>query len=43
LKRQRIEHDLSAEEKHCFDCGQDLHPLGEETSERYESFPRSSL
>ena len=25
LKRQRIEHDLSAEEKHCAGCQQDLH------------------
>jgi transposase len=39
LKRQRIEHDLSAEEKHCADCQQDLHLLGEETSERYEYIP----
>jgi transposase len=39
LKRERIEHDLSAEEKHCEDCHQDLHLLGEETSERYEYIP----
>jgi transposase len=39
LKRQRIEHDLSAEEKHCAACQQDLHLLGEETSERYEYIP----
>lgn len=39
LKRQRIEHDLSAEEKHCSGCQQDLHLLGEETSERYEYIP----
>jgi transposase len=39
LKRQRIEHDLSAEEKHCADCQQDLHLLGEEVSERYEYIP----
>jgi transposase len=39
LKRQRIEHDLSAEEKHCGLCRQDLHLLGEETSERYEYIP----
>lgn len=39
LKRERIEHDLSAEEKHCQDCQQDLHLLGEETSERYEYIP----
>jgi len=39
LKRQRIEHDLTAEEKHCAGCQQDLHPIGEETSERYEYVP----
>jgi transposase len=39
LKRQRIEHDLSAEEKHCAECRQELHLLGEETSERYEYIP----
>jgi transposase len=43
LKRQRIEHDLSAEEKHCADCQQDLHPLGEEVSERYEYIPAQFL
>jgi transposase len=43
LKRQRIEHDLSAEEKHCSDCRQDLHLLGEETSERYEYIPAQFL
>lgn len=39
LKRERVEHDLSAEEKHCAVCRQDLHLLGEETSERYEYIP----
>ena len=39
LKRQRIEHDLSTEEKHCAGCQQDLHLIGEETSERYEYIP----
>jgi transposase len=39
LKRQRIEHDLTAEEKHCAGCQQDLHLIGEETSERYEYIP----
>ena len=43
LKRQRIEHDLSAEEKHCAACQQDLHLLGEETSERYEYIPAQFL
>jgi transposase len=39
LKRERIEHDLRADEKHCTDCQQDLHLIGEETSERYEYIP----
>ena len=39
LKRQRIEHDLSAEDKHCAGCQQDLRLIGEETSERYEYIP----
>jgi transposase len=39
LKRQRVEHDLSETEKHCADCQQDLRPIGEETSERYEYIP----
>jgi transposase len=36
LKRERIEHDLTEEEKHCAGCSQDLRRIGEETSERYE-------
>jgi transposase len=43
LKRQRIEHDLTPEEKHCPDCRQDLHLIGEETSERYEYIPAQFL
>jgi len=39
LKRQRVEHDLSEEEKHCGECEQDLRLIGEETSERYEYIP----
>src|SRR5271166_3194546 len=39
LKRERIEHDLAEEEKHCAGCSQDLRPIGEETSERYEYLP----
>ena len=39
LKRERIEHDLTEEEKHCGGCSQDLRPIGEETSERYEYIP----
>ena len=43
LKRERIEHDLTEEEKHCADCHQDLRPIGEETSERYEYIPAQLL
>lgn len=43
LKRQRIEHDLRQEEKHCDCCNQDLRPIGEETSERYEYIPAQFL
>ena len=39
LKRERIEHDLPDSEKHCPACDQDLRPIGEETSERYEYIP----
>src|ERR1019366_3273025 len=43
LKRERVEHDLTAEEKHCPSCHQDLHPIGEESSERYEYIPAQLL
>ena len=43
LKRERIEHDLSEEEKHCASCREDLRPIGEETSERYEYIPAQLL
>src|SRR6202035_4812382 len=43
LQRKRIEHDRSAEEKHCAGCQQDLHLIGEETSERYEYIPAQFL
>ena len=39
LKRERIEHDLPEQEKHCADCDQDLRKIGEEVSERYEYLP----
>jgi transposase len=39
LKRERIVHDLAAEEKHCSICQQELRPIGEESSERYEYIP----
>ncbi len=43
LKRERIEHDLREEEKHCASCNQDLRPIGEESSERYEYIPAQLL
>ena len=43
LKRERIEHDLAEEEKHCDSCSEDLRPIGEETSERYEYIPAQLL
>ena len=43
LKRERIEHDLAEEEKHCACCSQDLRPIGEESSERYEYIPAQLL
>ena len=39
LKRERIVHDLADQEKHCSACQQDLRPIGEESSERYEYIP----
>lgn len=39
LKRERIVHDLLETEKHCSTCQQDLRPIGEESSERYEYIP----
>lgn len=39
LKRERIVHDLAEEEKHCPTCQQELRPIGEESSERYEYVP----
>ncbi|HEU4376797.1 MAG TPA: IS66 family transposase [Telluria sp.] len=39
LKRERIVHDVAEAEKHCDACQQDLRPIGEETSERYEYVP----
>jgi transposase len=39
LKRERIVHDLTEEEKHCAVCAQDLREFGEEISERYEYIP----
>jgi transposase len=39
LKRERIVHDLDDSEKHCAVCQQDLRPIGEESSERYEYVP----
>src|SRR4051794_17964522 len=39
LKRERIVHDLEDSEKHCTACQQELRPIGEECSERYEYIP----
>lgn len=39
LKRERVEHDLPDNEKHCVECDQDLRRIGEEVSERYEYLP----
>jgi len=39
LKRERVEHDLPDNEKHCAQCDQDLRRIGEELSERYEYVP----
>jgi transposase len=38
-----MEHDLTEEEKHCAACSQDMRPIGEETSERYEYIPAQLL
>jgi len=43
LKRERIVHDLTDAEKHCEACAQDLRPIGEESSERYEYIPAQLL
>ena len=43
LKRERIVHDLTDSEKHCAACAQDLRPIGEESSERYEYIPAQML
>jgi transposase len=32
-------HDLAEADKHCDTCQQDLRPIGEESSERYEFIP----
>lgn len=43
LKRERIIYDLTAGDKHCADCDQDLRHMGEEVSERYEYLPAQML
>lgn len=43
LKRERIVHDLTEEQKHCATCQQDLRHIGEEVSERYEYIPAQML
>ena len=39
LKRERIEHDLPDNAKHCANCNSALRRFGEETSERLEYIP----
>lgn len=41
LERQRIVHDLPEAEKHCAGCQQELRPIGDDTSRRYEYVPAS--
>jgi len=41
LERKRIVHDLPDAEKHCAGCQQDLRPIGDDTSRRYEYVPAS--
>ena len=41
LPRKRVEHDVSAEEKICAECGCDKKRIGEETSEQLEYIPAS--
>ena len=43
LKRERIVHDLTEDQKHCATCQQDLRRIGEEVSERYEYIPAQML
>ncbi len=39
LKRERIEHDLPQDAKHCTKCNRDLRHFGQETSERLVYIP----
>lgn len=41
LQRQRIEHDLAPEKRHCPECRSALRYLGQETSQRLEYIPAS--
>jgi transposase len=43
LRRERIVHDLSGDEKQCPACCQELRHIGEEVSERYEYVPAQML
>jgi transposase len=43
LKHERLVHDLAEAEKHCTVCAEDLRPIGEETSERYEYIPAQMI
>ncbi len=39
LERRRVVYDLGEDERHCPECGDPLHHIGEETSERLEYVP----
>ena len=43
LKRERVVHDISEEEKHCGTCDEDLRRIGEEVSERFEYIPAQMM
>src|SRR5713226_5014775 len=43
LKRERVVHDISEEEKHCGTCDEDLRRIGEEVSERFEYVPAQMM
>ncbi len=41
LERRRVVYDLGEDERHCPECGDPLHHIGEDTSERLEYVPAS--
>jgi len=40
LSRERVECDLSEEEKHCAKCGKKMEKFGEDVSEQLELYPK---